>query len=87
MQLQNVFQAGNSNVIAIPKHFVKELGFGIGKKVVIDKAPDGESLIVKPVKTTHAKKSKYSATSKEFNEWLEHVIKEDAGIIDELAKR
>ena len=44
MQIQTVFKAGNSNVVAIPKDLSKELGFKSGQKVVVEKT-DSEDLL------------------------------------------
>ena len=86
MQTQNVFKAGNSNVVAIPKHLAEELGIKPGQKVYVDKTPDGEAIIVRKVsKNKSARKLKN--VSSDFKKWWEIFIKENAEILDELAVR
>lgn len=86
MQIQRVFQAGNSQVVAIPKALAKELGFRVGHKVVMDKTSDGEGLVITRAEALPEKK-KSSRVSAEFDKWLKTVIEEDKEIIDELALR
>ncbi len=77
MQIQTVFRAGNSNVVALPK----DLEFKFGDKVTINKLNDG--LLIEKVKKEKSKK----AVTKEFQKWLKNVLKEDKEILDELAVR
>ncbi len=81
MQIQTIFQAGNSDVVAL----ARELGFRKGDKVIVEKVPDIEGFIT--VKKVSAKKTKNSASGAEFKKWLDNVLKEDAEILDELANR
>lgn len=81
MQLQTIFQAGNSDVVALPR----ELGFKRGDKVIVEKVSDDENLIT--IKKVSAKKTKNSASGAEFKRWLDNVLVEDAEILDELANR
>lgn len=87
MNTQTLFQAGNSTVVAIPKHLARELNLTIGKKVVLDKSPDGEGLIVKRVKKQINAKQKPDAARVEFDKWYNEFIKENGEILDELATR
>lgn len=82
MQTQTIFKAGNSNVVAIPKALLKDLGIKKGQKVYVDKTPDGTALVVKP-----AEKRAKKATTREFEKWINKVLEEDAKILDELAIR
>ncbi len=84
MQIQTVFKAGNSNVVAIPKDLSRELGIKPGQEVVVVKDQNNEAIIIKKLEKTKIKKS---ATSKEFKKWLKEVLREDAEILDELAVR
>lgn len=81
MQIQTIFQAGNSDVVALPRG----LGFKRGEKVVVEKALDDEDVIT--IKKVSTKKAKDSASSAEFKRWLNNVLEEDAEILDELANR
>jgi len=84
MQIQTVFRAGNSNVVAIPKQLSKELGLKPGQKVFVEKDQASEAIVISKASKLKAKKS---ATSKEFKKWLKEALKEDAEILDELALR
>ncbi len=77
MQVQTVFKAGNSNVVALPK----DLGFRVGDKITINKL-NGGLFIEEAVKQKPKK-----AIAKEFQKWLKDVLKEDKEILDELAIR
>lgn len=79
MQTQRVFQAGNSQVVAIPKDF----GFRVGHKVVVEKTPDGVFIR----RAEGAKKSSKAKSEAEFQSWLNVFIKENGEILDELAVR
>ena len=86
MQTQKVFQAGNSQVVAIPKELARELGIKVGHRVVMEKTPDGRAIVIKRADEGTAKISKTKADA-EFQQWLDAVFKEDAEILDELALR
>ncbi len=74
MQTQTVFKAGNSNVVSIPKDF----NFKIGDEVVLEKADSGDVFIVR-------KANSKSKKSRDFKNWLDTFLKENAEILDELA--
>ncbi len=86
MQIQKVFQAGNSQVVAIPKALALELGFRVGHKVVMEKTLNGKGLVIMRadegvIKTVKPK------TDGEFQSWLTQFIEENGEILDELAIR
>ncbi len=81
MQIQTIFQAGNSDVVAL----ARELGFRKGDKVIVEKISDDENLVT--IKKVSVKKTKNSASGAEFKKWLDNVLLEDAEILDELANR
>ena len=86
MNIQTVFRAGNSNVVAIPKNLTDELNIKSGQKVIVEKDSSKEAIIIrKHSKTT--RKSAKSAVNAEFKKWLNEVLDEDAEILDELATR
>lgn len=85
MQIQTIFQAGNSDVVAIPKHLLEELNLKKGQKVTVEKASDDEAIMIR--KASKSTKSSRKVSHTEFNKWLDKVIKEDAEILDELAVR
>ena len=84
MQTQKIFQAGNSEVIAIPEHIKKDLKLKKGNNVVVERLPGEDAFIVK--KVTKSKLNK-SAVGNEFSKWLKNVITEDEQILNELAIR
>jgi antitoxin component of MazEF toxin-antitoxin module len=87
MLLQKIFGAGNSDVVAIPKGLMKELGLVRGQKVIVDKADEAGAIIIR--KSTKDRKTprKGSVNSKEFKKWLDVFLRENAEILDELATR
>ena len=86
MQTQTVFQAGNSLVVAIPKHVAKDLNIRKGHKVFVDKSPEGDAIVIKHADKASAQKPT-THTSREFNQWLDQFIQEDGELLDELASR
>ncbi len=89
MQTQVVFQAGNSSVVAIPKHLMKDLKFKKGQKVTVDKSPDGETIMIKKADKKNVKaestKNKTSLTP-EFKKWLDNFMIEYKPILKKLAQ-
>lgn len=83
MQLQTIFKAGNSNVVAIPSSMVDELGLEVGQKVVVDKIPGEDGVIVTKSNSKVAKKR----LAGELQKWLKGVLVEDKEILDELSIR
>ncbi len=82
MQTQIVFKAGNSDVIAIPKHLSKESGIKAGQKITVTVTNDG--LLIRKLE---GQEPKTTVATKEFKKWLDNVLKEDAEILDELSDR
>jgi antitoxin component of MazEF toxin-antitoxin module len=86
MAIQKVFQAGNSQVVAIPKNLAQELGLRVGHKVVMQKTSDGAGLVI--TRADEGKKHPSTAESdQEFQQWLDVFMKENGEILDELAHR
>lgn len=89
MQTQTVFQAGNSSVVAIPKHLMKDLKIKPGQKVFVEKSSDGETIMIK--KAVGKKIQAEGAVGKttltpEFKEWLDNFMIEYKPILKKLAK-
>ena len=84
MQTQTVYTAGNSSVVSIPKHLAEETGIKPGQKVIIEKGLEPESLIIKKITK---KKAQAVSPDADFSKWYKDFIKENAGILDELALR
>ena len=82
--IQSIFQVGNSNVVSIPSRLLQEIGMKRGQKVTVDRVPDTDAIIVRPVAK---KQSIASSETKEFQQWLNSFLKEDAQLLDELAHR
>lgn len=82
MQVQTVFKAGNSNVVAIPKSLAEEVGIKVGQKVTIEKTDENELQIRKVVKAT-----KKESKQVDFKRWWKTFLKDNSEILDELAVR
>ena len=86
MQIQKVFQAGNSQVVAIPKALARELGLRVGHKVFMEITPDNAGLTIRRADKRVPKKSKVK-TDAEFQSWLSTMLEEDKELLEELSKR
>ncbi len=84
MNVQTIFQAGNSNVVAIPSQLMKDLDLKTGNKVIVDRLTDSDALIIYPKKS---KTNRLKPTDREYQTWLNQFLKEDAELLDELATR
>ncbi len=86
MATQIIFQAGNSNVVAIPKELMKDFKLKKGEKVVVEKSANGEAIEIKKV-LKNSTSAKSPSVKSEFNKWLRQAMKEDAEVLDDLAVR
>ena len=84
MQTQTIFKAGNSEVVAIPKHILKDLNLKLGQKVTVNKAPGINAVLIQKVTK---EKIKPDVIGGEFKKWLADVLDEDKEILNELAVR
>jgi len=82
MTTQVIFQAGNSNVVAIPAQYLADMNLTTGHKVTVDRIDDDTIVIKKATAKTSNKKSEL-----EFQKWLNGFMAENAKILDELADR
>ncbi|KKS87893.1 MAG: hypothetical protein UV63_C0049G0002 [Microgenomates group bacterium GW2011_GWC1_43_11] len=82
--IQSIFQVGNSNVVSIPSRLLQEIGMKKGQKVTVDRIPDTDAIIVRPVTK---KQTVALSETKEFQQWLDSFLKEDGQLLDELADR
>lgn len=84
MNLQPVVQIGNSDGVTIPAHLMTELRIKRGQKVVVDRIPDTENLVIitKPLIKTDK-----TELTREFQTWLASFLKEDKEVLEELAGR
>ena len=81
MQIQTVFKAGNSSVVAIPKAIAKELGIKAGKKVAVTHSADSFTFSTRVPKT-----SKHETVSdKEFVDLIKDVESRYGPALEELA--
>lgn len=76
-----VFRAGNSDVVALNQAFKDKYGFKTGAKVQLEDT--GEGILIRPVRFTA--KIRKNPVDGEFKKWLKEAMKEDAGILDDLA--
>jgi len=82
--IQTIFQVGNSSVVSIPSRLLQEIGLKKGQQVVVDRVTDTNAIIVRPVEKTS---TKTTSMSKEFKQWVNSFLKEDAELLDELSHR
>ncbi len=82
MNIQTIFQAGNSKVVSIPSDILKDLKISAGDKVIVEKASDETITIKKAVPLTKKGKSKA-----DFDTWFNSFLDENGEILDELANR
>ncbi len=87
MQTQTIFKAGNSNVVAIPKDLMKDIGIKKGQKITITKTSDGDALLIQKADKAATQYKKSPKVSAEFQKWLDTFIEENGEILDELAVR
>lgn len=83
MQIQKVFAAGNSDVVAIPAEAKKKTGIKRGVAVVINISSDGQTILISKAKN----KKENTPLTPEFFEWLENFNKEYGSALKELAKK
>lgn len=81
MNIQTVFRAGNSNVVAIPQELNKKFNIKAGQKVVLEESSDGNILIRKITK------GKSPSAEEDFKKWWNEFLDENSEILDELALR
>ena len=87
MYTQKVFRTGNSQVVAIPSFLAENLGLKVGTEVVISKSDDEQGIIIKKITQDLKVADRPSQVDKEFKSWLNHVLKEDEEILDQLSVR
>lgn len=81
MNVQTIFQAGNSHAVAIPAAIMKELSLKKGQEVTIDRIPDSDAIIVRPKSSKKGTK----LTDSEYLAWRKQFFEEDGKILDKLA--
>lgn len=86
MDIQTVFRAGNSDVVALPNELKKREGIKVGSKVEWKATPIGFVLLTHSMEEKREAKTK-TATDKEFKKWLSAALNEDKEILDELERR
>lgn len=86
MDTQTIFRAGNSNVVAIPKHILREVGFKTGQKVVVQPTDDG--VVIKKAKINNKSmvKSYSSKITPEFQAWMDGFLKKYGSTLKALAR-
>ena len=83
MQIQTVFKAGNSDVVAIPPEVKKRTGLKTGSNIVVDVASDGKTVVITEVGSKAAK----SFITPNFLNWLDNFNKEYGSALQELASK
>lgn len=82
MQIQTVFKAGNSDVVAIPPEIKKKTGIKNGSNIIVSVASDGKTIVINEVGDKKA-----AVLTTNFFEWLENFNKEYGSALTELAKK
>lgn len=77
-------QLGNSNAIIIPAPIMREAKYKRGQKFTVDYISQTNGVFIRPVQKNHTETKK---SDKEFQEWLNGFLTEDAALLDELAHR
>ncbi len=81
MKMQQIYQVGNSTVVTLPPHILKDMGWKKGQKVNIKSSNEGVLIVSE-------KKAPYSAPiTDEFDAWSKTFFEEDGALMDELAHR
>lgn len=73
-------------MVAIPRSIADDLGFKPGQKVIVEKDSSDDAVVIKKVTKTPFR-GKKSPINKEFKKWWNTFLKENEGILDELAVR
>lgn len=82
MQVQTVFKAGNSDVVAISPEIKKKTGIKTGSSIVVGVASDGKTIVINEV----GDKKKATLTA-DFFGWMESFNKEYGSALAKLAKK
>lgn len=82
MQVQTVFKAGNSDVVAISPEVKKKTGIKTGSNIVVGVASDGKTIVINEV----GNKSKTALTTN-FFDWMESFNREYGSALAKLAKK
>lgn len=83
MQVQTVFKAGNSDVVAIPPEVKKKTGLKTGSSIMVDVASDGKTVVICEVDSKRNK----SFITPNFLNWLDGFNKEYGSALQELANK
>ena len=83
MQLQTIFKAGNSDVVALSPEVKKKTGLKTGSNIMVDVASDGKTVMISEV---NSKANKFSITPS-FLSWLDSFNKEYGSALQELASK
>lgn len=76
-----VFRAGNSEAVVIPRPILQEIGMKVGQEVVVEKVPEARAFIVTPLSDSVKK----TPVKGELEKWFAMFLKENGGILDDLA--
>jgi len=83
MQLQTIFKAGNSDVVALSSEVKKKTGLKTGSNIMVDVASDGKTVMVSEVNG----KANKSFITPSFLNWLDDFNKEYGPALQELASK
>ncbi len=83
MQLQTIFKAGNSDVVALPLEVKKRTGLKTGSNIVVDVASDGKTVVISEV----GSKRNNSFITPNFLNWLDGFNRQYSSALQELANK
>jgi antitoxin component of MazEF toxin-antitoxin module len=82
MQIQTVFKAGNSDVVALPPAVKKKTGIKNGSSIIVGVASDGKTIVINEVGN-----KKKATLMPDFFGWMEKFNKEYGSALAKLAKK
>lgn len=80
--LQKIIKVGNSAALTIPQGFLKQAGWKVGDKVVVEGDTQMKLLLIKKNGVPYAIK-----ITPEFKQWLDDFTKRNRALLQELARR
>ena len=83
MQVQTVFKAGNSDVVAIPQEIKRRTGVKTGTNIIVDVTSDGKTIVINKVENA----GKKTFLSLDFFSWIEKFNKEYGSALKKLAEK
>lgn len=84
MNTYQIFRAGNSQVVTLPKSILSDVGIKVGQKVLVEKSSDNSAIVIRKPNGSVKANSKVKSEA-EFEKWWKMFLEENGGILDDLA--